>query len=444
MQITQCVPVLGEYDVVICGGGPAGIGAAVMAGRMGARTLVVERLAALGGMATSAGLSCCCDTPGGPIFDEMVDRLVALGVGSWRQNLERYRQPGRFSYRFPTFKAVAMSMAREAGCDVLLDTVVEHAWMDGQTIRGVLVGNKAGRSLVKARTVIDCTADGDVAASAGARFLQGDPEDGRLQHVNFRWSMSGVDAEEFERSRPSDEQILALLEQAHDQGLLTCPDGAFRMNPKTFPWDPSTGGLVLRSWEIAGVDASDPVATTEVLAQCQVAAVQLVAFCREHLPGYQNCQIGFVAEALGTRESRRIIGGYVLTGDDVVAGAKFEDGVVPAWFWLDLHDPPPGVSTPHSLSYVKANQPPTGDWYEIPYRCLVPSDVEGLLVAGRCVSCDRPAQGSLRVIPTCMYLGAAAGAAAALACDADISLREVGAGDVRGACGWGHSDPGTL
>jgi succinate dehydrogenase/fumarate reductase flavoprotein subunit len=109
----------------------------------------------------------------------------------------------------------------------------------------------------------------------------------------------------------------------------------------------------------------------------------------------------------------------------VLAGSKFEDGAVTAWFWIDLHDPEPGPSIPYTLEHVKANRPKPGDWYEIPYRCQVPRDVDGLLVAGRCISCDHEAQGSLRVMPTCMYLGEAAGTAAAWAVETGIEPREV-------------------
>jgi hypothetical protein len=109
------------------------------------------------------------------------------------------------------------------------------------------------------------------------------------------------------------------------------------------------------------------------------------------------------------------VGRYTLTGGDVLAGAKFPDGAVRAWFWIDFHDPPPGCTIPHGLEYLKAHQPPPGDWYEIPYRCLVPEQIEGLLVAGRCLSAEREALASLRVMPTCMFTGTMAGLAAARA-----------------------------
>jgi hypothetical protein len=146
---------------------------------------------------------------------------------------------------------------------------------------------------------------------------------------------------------------------------------------------------------------------------------------RERVPGYEQCTVEWIAPVLGTRESRRIEGLYTVTGDDVIAGSKFDDGAVPAWFWLDLHDPEPGTSTPYDLDYIRENRPAPGDWYEIPYRCQVPREVDGLLVAGRCVSCDHQAQGSLRIMPTCMYLGAAAGTAAAWAVERGVRPRAV-------------------
>lgn len=154
---------------------------------------------------------------------------------------------------------------------------------------------------------------------------------------------------------------------------------------------------------------------SRTVSECQVAALKLVRFCREELPGFAECHIAALPSSLGTRESRRIVGRYQLTGEDVLAGSKHEDAVARAWFWIDLHDPAPGRSVPYGLEYLKKNQPPPGDWYEIPYRSLLPRDVAGLLVAGRCISCDRRAQGSLRIMPTCLFIGTGAGTAAAMA-----------------------------
>ncbi len=411
----QQVTVRGHYDVVVCGGGPAGIGAAVAAGRGGARTLLVESQCHVGGMATSIPLSCFCDSHGGPVFDEMVHRLMQMGAAEYVQNPRRYRPPGRIAYHAQSVKAVALKMIAEAGVDVLLGTTAESAWPADEAVAGVLVANKGGRSLMKSRVVVDATADADIAASGGARFLKGDPEDGRLQHVAFRLAISNVDAERYEREKPSDEEIIELLRAAQEDGLLHPPAGVFRLEPEIFPFDRRSGQLALGGWEIQGVDPTDPVAVSKTLVECQLAALELVQLCRAHLPGYEDCEIGAFPAALGTRESRRIVGQYLLTGEDVVGASKFDDAVAKAWFWIDLHDPPPGKSTPYSLEYVQAHRPPEGDWYEIPYRCLVPEKLRGLLVAGRCVSCDRRAQGSLRIMPTCMFIGTAAGTAAAMA-----------------------------
>jgi len=381
-------------------------------------------------MATGARTKAFCDSPGGPVFDEMVERLMEIGAAEIIRNPERFREPGRIRFQPESVKAVALKMVREAGVDVLLGTVAEEACLSDDTVVGVYVANK-GRSLIASKTVIDATADGDVAASAGAKFLKGDPDDGRMQHVNFRYAIHNIDREKYDGERPPDDEIIALLREAQRAGDLHAPRQLFRVDRDIFPWDRETGGLSLGGWEIYGVDPSDPADVSEMLVECQIAVLEIVQFCRRHLPGFEKCEVGVLPAALGTRESRRVVGQYVLTRDDVLRGRKFDDGIAKAWFWIDLHDPPPGLSIPYNLEYIKANQPPPGDWYEIPYRCLLPETIKGLLVAGRCVSCDRDALGSLRIMPTCCYTGTAAGTAAALAAAEGVRPDEVDGRRVR-------------
>ncbi|MGI5819515.1 MAG: FAD-dependent oxidoreductase [Armatimonadota bacterium] len=422
VSIEEQVPVAGDWDVVVCGGGPAGIGAAIAAAREGASTLLVEALQHLGGLAST--LATMCDTPGGPIYDELMDRLADLDSAYYLDNRERYYPPGRMRYRPQMFKAVAAEMADEAGVDVLLGTIAEGAWLESNAVRGVFLANKAGRSLARAKVTIDCTADADLVASAGAAFAVGAPEDGRIQQCNFRCLIGGVDAERFRAEGPDEAALREICRDAVAAGDVTPPEALFGIDPSVFPFSEESGGIVTR-WELQHVDPTNPRQTSEVLMQCHRAALDIVRMLRERVPGYEECLIQAIDPVLGTRESRRLEGLYTVTGDDVLAGSKFDDGAVPAWFWLDLHDPAPGLSIPYSLEFVKANRPKPGDWYEIPYRCQVPREVDGLLVAGRCISCDHPAQGSLRVMPTCSYLGEAAGTAAAWAVEAGVEPREV-------------------
>ena len=416
-RIQDDVPVSGEYDVVVCGGGPAGIGAAVSAARAGARTLLVEHLYHVGGMATSALLATWCDTDSGPVFAELEARMAKLGLARRHFNPKSHlHEKGRVTFDTETLKVVALTMLREAGAEVLFGTQAEEVRRVEGGVRGVLVVNKAGRSLIRARVVIDCTADGDVAASAGAEFQKGDPEDGRLQHVSFHWAMDGMDkARAIEEALPA-EDLLSRIQRAHAAGKLSPPRHVFRPGPETFPLDATSQKLALTYWEIERVDPCDPVQVSATLSDCQLAVVQVIEFCRENVPGYEACRVGRLPTLLGTRESRRIMGEYVLTRDDVVSGRKFADGVTRACFYTDFHDSPPGITiAEHTLEHKKAHRPPAGDWYEIPYRCLVPRGVAGMLVAGRCISCDRWGQASMRIMPTCMYTGTAAGTAAGLA-----------------------------
>ncbi len=427
----QNVTVSGRYDVVVCGGGPAGIAAAVAAGQLGARTLLIEHLSTIGGMGTAAFVNGWVDTPGGPIFDELLRRIEACGCLTRHYDEQRHQYPGRAGFHGETLKPIALRMVSQAGAEVLFCTTAEAAWVPDDTVRGVFIANKGGRSLIRAAVLIDATADGDIAASAGAQFAKGDPEDGRLQHVNFKFRIEAADKDDYQRREPSEEDLIALIRAAHRSGDIHPPDGVFRPRPELFPYHRPEQALVLSTWEIENVDPTDPLQVSTTLTQCQLAAYEVVEFARRHLPGYQHARLGRLPELLGTRESRRITGNYTLTSDDVLSAAKFDDAVARACFFMDLHDSPPGTSIPFSLEHVWANRPPRDDYYEVPYRCLVPVGVGGMLVAGRCISADRAAGGSLRVMPTCMFTGAAAGTAAAMAVSTGVPPHQLDGRDVR-------------
>ncbi len=429
---SQQASLLGEYDVVVCGAGPAGIGAAIAAARGGARTLLVERLSYVGGLGTHTRIYCWCDTQGGPIFDELEERIGRLGKARRWFDAERHiYERGRVVLHGETLKAVALRMIREAGADLLFGTTVTGSPMTDDTVVGVFAANKGGLSLIKAQVVIDATADADLAASAGAEFLKGDSEDGRLQHGNFMFDLGNVDTERARRQMPPEDRLLELIADAHKSGKLRAPRGAFRPHAANFPYHLPEHTLVLNYWELEGIDGSDALAVSDLLTECQLIALEVVEFCREHLPGYESCEIARFWDVLSARESRRIVGQYTVTRDDVLAGRKFDDGIAQACFFIDFHDSPPGITVPYDLEFKRANTPPPGDWYEIPYRCLVPAKTRGLLVAGRCISSDRSAQASLRVMPTCMFTGEAAGTAAAMAIADGVLPHEVDGREVR-------------
>ncbi len=424
----------GAWEVIVCGGGPSGIAAAVAAARGGARTLLIEALANVGGVSANAHVSIGIDTPGGPLFAEFEARLRDLGHAQRSFRPERdLHDGGRVHFHGEMLKAVAMEMLLEAGVEVRLGMFASPACVEEGRVIGVIATGKGGARRFLGKAIVDCTADGDLAASAGASFFKGDPEDGRLQHVNYRIVLEGHRWDEFEKRRPPAAELRARARAAVVEGRIHPPTGIFKPSAECFPFDAHSGRVVLDHWEIAGVDATDAAQVARTIAECQRAAVETVRFARACLPGFEKCFVAKFPSALGTRESRRIVGRYLLTREDVLAGRKFADGVARACFFIDFHDSPPGTTTPYGLAFKRANRPPPGDYYEIPYRALLPREVEGLLVAGRCVSCDRAAQASLRGQPTCFFMGEAAGRAAAIAARAGKLPSEVEVAPLRAA-----------
>lgn len=414
------LPVFAECDVLVAGAGSAGIGAALAAAREGADVLLAERLPRLGGTGATVPIGAFMDTPGGRLFEEFVARMEADGSAFWRDN-------GRIAYYPEAFVALAVELLRKAGVRTMYDTWAEGPLSaDGKTA-GAAVVCKAGRGGVLARALVDATADGDLAFAMGASMAKGDPEDGRLQHVTFRWRTDGLDVASL-----ADDELEAFrteVRAAIERGEIVLPQGLTIPPPETFPFDKS-GHLKNASMCLRGVDTTDPLAASRALDDCLLAAEQLVRFCRKLVPGAEKARIARTSLGFGIRETRRLAGRYVVTEQDVLSARKFDDGIALANFFLDVHDAP-FVPYPFSMEFKDAHSPPHGEWYEIPYRALLPKETDDLLVAGRCVSSDRQAQGSLRVIPTCMFTGEAAGVAAAMAVQRGVPPGKLDGREVR-------------
>jgi hypothetical protein len=409
------IPPAPHFDVIVAGGGPAGTGAAIAAARQGAKTLLIERIGHLGGVHTGAGVVTWCESWGGVVLDELTQRVSNLGGVKWHYNPLRQVGPGRPDIDTELAKAVALQMLLEAGVTVLFLTFCHTLIVENSTVVGVEIINKSGPQALRARTVIDATADADLAASAGVPFVVGDPSDGRLQHCNFRTWFSDIDAEAYKANKPTPEQLWEWVQEARASGMITVPDNVFQPEHVSFPLNRKYGSIQFSAWEIEKINPLDEFALSKTLAQCNVAALGLLAFARKYLPGHEKCQLRKLPSFMGIRESRRIKGAYSITADDVIKARKFDDGIAACWFYMDLHDSPPGDVFPHTTEHVWASRPPRGDWFEVPFRCLIPKNIKNFLVVGRSISADREAMGASRVMAVCMATGFAAGTACAWA-----------------------------
>ncbi|WP_433514670.1 FAD-dependent oxidoreductase [Nonomuraea sp. CA-143628] len=382
--------VLWEGDVVVAGGGSAGCAAAVAAARAGASCLLVESAGFLGG--TGAAV---LDTFYGFYAPGPVSRRVVGGVG-W-EVCERLFEAGAAFERPNTYGAGTGVTYEPEELKLVWDELVPDALLHARVCdfvpgTGVVVETVAGRFLVKARVVIDATGDAEVAWRAGATLERPGM---RLQPMTATFRLGGVDL-----SATSTAELHALMADAdlpRREGSVhrTVNDGIVHTNLT----------------RVAGLDPTDPVELAEAEREGRRQVRDYVAFLRAKVPGYESAVLLSTSVRIGVRESRRLVGRYVLTSDDVLAGRDFPDTIARCGAPIEDHDS--GAAT--RWEYVH-----DFGTYGIPYRCLLPVEVGGLIVAGRCLSATHDAHASARSMGQCMAMGQAAGTAAALAVQAGV------------------------
>lgn len=406
-------PVVGEYDVIVAGGGSAGFSAAVTAAREGARVCLVEQCGGVGGVATSGLMSHWTGNTRGGIYEEILDRSAD---GPMRQTIHPEKLHG-----------VLLEMLLEAGVEIRLYTFVVAPVMDGDRVAGVIVESKSGRQALLAKVVVDATGDGDVAARAGAEFRLGREGDSAMQPMTLMFKVGGVDM-----SRailpPSFETRIAVPSgeiQALARQILPHPAGHVLLYPTSIP-----GVVTCNMTNAIGVDGTKAEDLTAAQILCRRQIPLIVKFLREHAPGYENCHLLSAGAQIGVRETRHFIGVSTLTEDDVAEARVFPDWVVTkAHFNFDIHNiKGAGLDEHGEQHHFKQAK-----GYTIPYGCLVPRRIDGLLLAGRIISGTHKAHSNFRVMPICANIGQAAGTAAALAAKRGVAPRDLPVTDIQAA-----------
>jgi len=413
--MTSTLPLRAEVDVLVVGGGPAGIGAALAAARAGASVLIIEQFNCLGGVAGAGGhghISTYCAAGdrlrvvGGVIY-EVARRLVEEHAG-WMNHHGVW-------FEVEKLKFLLDRMMREAGVGILYYTFFCAAVVEDGAVVGAIIQNKDGRGVIRARRVIDGTGDGDVAASAGAPFEQGRPRDGKCQPMTLMFTIGGVDWPRVEAWR-KDYHMREVWERAQRNGDME----PFQTTIMGFWWTPTRPDQVgINFTHITDVDGTRAADLTAATLEGRRQAFHAIDVFRQYVPGMEDCYLVSTPNTVGVRESRRIIGPVVLTEEDMKARRPWEDSIGYGAFLIDIHH----IDGPGMDETVWYPEP--GFRYQIPYRILLPQGVEQLLVAGRCVSVTHLALGSIRVMAQCALTGEAAGAAAARSLRENVTPRAV-------------------
>ncbi len=406
------IPVSAKVEVLVCGSGPAGIGAAYAAAKSGADTMIIEAQGDLGGISTTGLMSHWTGRSGSPIYAEILRRSADANEGEFHGKIVPTIDPEKL-------KTVYLEMMVEKNVKILLYTFISDTIIDNGKVCGVIIENKSGRSAVLADVVIDATGDGDVAYKAGAEYILGREDDHKMQPCTIMFKVAGVDTDKavfpgsFETLVPTEKGEL----QALGKSIIGHPAGHVLLYKTTLP-----GVVTCNMTNCIGIDGTKAEDLTKATLVCREQMGRIVKFLREYAPGYENCFIISSASLIGICETRHFKGKYTLNEEDMLSARVFDDWAVKdAYFNFDIHNiEGAGLDkngAQHKFSQTKG--------YTVPYRCLVPEKTEGLLLAGRCISGTHKAHSNYRVMPICVGMGEAAGYAASIAVNKGILPSQV-------------------
>jgi glycine/D-amino acid oxidase-like deaminating enzyme len=397
------LPVFDEADVVVLGSGSAGCTAALAAARVGADTLLIERYGFLGGTSvmvldTFYGFY----TPGvsrrvvGGLPWEIVERLRTFASVLERPNT--YGAGTGVTYDPEALKVVWEQMAQASRVRLLFHTLCVDVEREGDNVTGLIVANKRGLGLIKARQFVDASGDADICFRAGAPFEDA-YQAGHAQSMTTTFRLGNVDEARALQVKRAD--LEAAMKAANMSGSYRLPREEGSVHRTTLP-----GVVATNMTRVANVDATDPAALTQAEIEGRKQALEYTRFLRENIPGYERAFLMNFSTQIGIRETRRIYGQYRLKREDALSARRFEDAIAQCGAPIEDH---------HAGSSTRWEYIPNSDTYDIPFRALLPQGIDNVVVAGRCLSADHDAHASVRSMAQCMAMGQAAGTAAALA-----------------------------
>ncbi|NLG81571.1 MAG: FAD-dependent oxidoreductase [Bacilli bacterium] len=413
------IPLDTSYDVIVVGGGPSGCTAAIASAREGARTLLIEATSALGGMGTNGLVPAWC-----PFSDKekIIYRGLAEKIFTAVKKEMPHIKPDALDWvpiDHEVLKRVYDDMVITSGAKILFNTFLSAVETDDKgNVTAIIVSNKSGLKAYQAKVYVDCTGDADLAFWAGAKWQKGEDNTGLdLQPATHCFVLTNVDmygymtSPHMHGSNPNSiiHQILA------DGKYPLIPDGHVCheiLGP---------GTIGFNAGHIWKIDNTKPETVSEGLILGRKIAEEFRKALAHYNPStYGNAFLVSTGSLLGVRESRRIIGDYILTVDDYASRKSFPDEICRNSYYIDVHG-----SKAAALAKGKLSPYGVGESHGIPYRCLTPKGLNNVLVAGRSISCERMVQGSIRVMPTCLAMGEAAGLAASLAASNDGKVRDI-------------------
>ncbi len=443
----QKIPVVDTYDVVVCGGGPSGCAAALAAKREGLNTLLIESMGQLGGMAVtglvSHWLGGRTQEGGwvvGGLFKSLSEEAASRGyaVIPKLKEGEKYHPYGWYNWFVHGVPldpfAIDLFLDEKmgtAGVDVLLHTQFVDAIVEGENISNLIVYNRGGLQAIKTKAVIDATGNAEVAFKSGCQTMKGRKEDGKMAPASLIFHVYNVGEGALTKyiEKEKDPKLRKLISGLRGKGIWGFPYDIFIATKLV-----GDGEFYINTNRLPGVDGTDGKSLSDGMGRGRKESAQLMDIFRKYVPGFENAKIKTVAPQMGVRETRRIVGGFMLKIDDLAQDKAFGDCIGFSMYGWDLPDPDRPSVQPF------ANDEVTGYKYKIkkglstplPYRIMVPRPVKNLICPGRAVSVEGQVLGPVRVMAPCMAMGEAAGMASAQVVNGGAAFREVDTIKLRG------------